>query len=145
MKYYYFLIAHDYRFKESSILKNCTKYNGLHLIEKYCERFVLSKEGDKPIKYYLSTDRNREYGYFIEKSMDDLNKLTVKHKYVKSKGYFMDEVVIENIISFKVSHVLHDNEYDFGSYYHGLEFIHKELYDKVIESIKLKIPKYESE
>jgi len=136
----YFLISHDYKFKQSIILQQCSKYDGLHLIEEYCERLVREYEGDKDIKYYLSTDTNRQYGYFIEKDIENLNKLTVKHKYIKYYGFLSNTVAIENIISYQLAEVINESHINFEV---GILFDCNEKYKLCIDEILKTVKKIE--
>lgn len=135
MKNYYFLIEHNYNEKYSKTTTLCSKYDGLHLLEEKCEEFIKRLVGGNyKINYYNEGDTNRIYGYFIEKSKYDLNKLTVKHKYIKCRGFVYNEVVIENVISFKLS-ISEINIYVDWIPYCNDEFKETETYDKVVNEI----------
>jgi hypothetical protein len=139
MKYYYFLVSHDFKQKQSTIIQNCNKYDGLHMIESLCEEYIKQMIGNKPIKYYCEGDSNRDYGYFIEKSKYDLNKLTVKHKYIKSRGFFINDVVIEDIISYKLAFCEKESDDDLYEFECNNNFVEVDKYNKVVDMIKTTI------
>jgi len=145
MTYYYFLVSHNFIDKHSSIIQLCNKYDGLHLIESYCEEYIKHLVGNnQEIKYYSEGDTNRVYGYFIEKSSNDLNKMTVRHKYIKNKGYFVNDVVVENIISYKLA--ICDGEY-YGEPeepFINMDFNQMQNFNKVIEQIQSDVLKIDN-
>lgn len=127
------------------MIQLCHKYDGLHLIESYCEEYIKHLVGNNTdIKYYSEGDTNRVYGYFIEKSNDDLNKMTVRHKYIKSKGFFMNEVVIENIISYKLAICYGDNNDDIQEPFINMEFSQMANFNKVLEQIETNVLKIDN-
>jgi len=143
MQSYYFLVSHNYQDKESTIIELCNKYDGLHLIESYCEEYIRHLVGNnKNIIYYSEDSTNRVYGYFIEKSKNDLNKMTVRHKYIKSSGFFCNEVVIENLVSYKLAKC--DSE-DRVEPFINNEFCYKEEFGKVLNYIKEEFNKIDSD
>lgn len=131
----YFLIQHDFNKKESEYIDTYNKYDGLYEMETYAECYIKDKQGEQQISYYKSSDKNRVFGYFIEKDINNVNKLTVKRKYIKYFGIFTNTIVIEDIISFSLVEYIDDDFYEYNIERNDFEY--KEIFDKVIKSIKL--------
>ena len=55
---------------------------------------------DKPIKYYHNNSKRRSYGYFIEKSLENNDSLSVRNKYIGVKGFLWNNANIENIVTY---------------------------------------------
>lgn len=99
----YLLIEHNYAFKESRVVEeHRNKYECLSRIEEFARLFILARKGDNNIiNFYDKYDKNRVYDYFIERWNGELNKLTVKIKYISGYNwFFFKNVIIEPLVSF---------------------------------------------
>lgn len=143
----YFLIEENHITFQTTILKSCNKYDGLEIIQENAERFIKNRLGDIPIKYYLPTEHNRPFSYYIEKSR--LNGLTIKNKY-SNKGYFLNDTVHQKIISWYLAECI--EEYESIWYYMDVTRFYlydnnkwRPIYMNALDQLIKKVNKFEPE
>lgn len=98
----YTLIKHNHKNKESEIVESfSSKYECLAFMQEQAEEFIKKHEGNKTIHIYNKNSTNRVYGYFLQKSLKNINKITIKKKY-KVYGYLWNSVFVDSILSFMI-------------------------------------------
>jgi len=132
----YFIIKFDYINKQSEIITKDNKYNALEIIQQLAETYIYTVTGKtKPI-YYAENKIIKNYGYYIEKSLNNVDKLTVKHKYIKKSENGFINIGIDSIISFYIASC--------ESIYNNIDTYKRNLYenkikfDMVIEDLRFK-------
>lgn len=130
----YYLIEENHLNKKTTILKQCSKYNGLHEIETIAENYVKLQNGNLSIHYYLPNEHNRPFSYYIEKSR--LDGITIKKKF-KNYGYIFNDVFHQNILSYYIAEYYDyfDDDITYDLYRYSL-FDSAKIYNDVMIDLK---------